>query len=91
MVAFPGNDVGTGQCLELLPEPGSQLWGLVSSSSQAAGVTAGSIPLCRGFLVGYSSPGSLLELIQEHCLALSEGKEKQAATQRQIFPCLTSS
>lgn len=27
MVAFPRSGVGTGQCLELLPEPGSQLGG----------------------------------------------------------------
>lgn len=85
MVAFPRSGVGTGQCLELLPEPGSQL-GVGFQQLQVPGVTAGSIPPCWGVLVGGSSPGSLLELIQKSCLVLSEGKQKQAVTQRQIFP-----
>lgn len=68
-VAFPRSCVGTGQCLELLPEPGFQ---------QLPGVTAGSIPPCWGVLVGGSSPGSLLELMQEHCLPLSERKQPEA-------------
>lgn len=85
-VAFPKSGAGTAQRLELLPEPRSQLGVLVSSSSQVPGVTAGSIPTCWGLLVGASGSGSLLELIQECCLALSEGKQKQAVTQRQIIP-----
>lgn len=42
-----------------------------------------------GGVGGGQQPWFPLELLQEHCLPLSEGKQKQAVTQRQIFPvCL---
>lgn len=75
-VAFPGSDVGTGQCLELLPEPASRL-GVGCQQLPGNRVTAASILPMLGVLGG---GGSLLELIQERCLALSKGKEKQAVT-----------
>lgn len=85
MVTFPRNGVGTGQCLGLLPEPGSQLRGFGFQQLPGSRSHSRFNPPVLGGVGGGSSPDSLLELTQEHCLALSEGKQKQAVTQRQIF------